>query len=281
MVSHEYTWADWAREKFAVWVGQTGILLVCLIQWAIGLRAGVSISSERERGTWDALLTSPLSGREIVVAKLWGSLYAIRWLILSAYLAWILGAATGGVRVFDAVLWGAEVLVVGAFMGAVGVRTSLACQTATRAMTVTIGIWLGTYIAIGVVTFIVIAVVFLLLNAGWIALAQLGAAPPIATFWAPMPMWLAWPLAKNAIYLAATLLIVLDTGLRFDRIAGRMTEGRVALAFDDLIYGAPATSNPLDAELAEEPEALPEPVAAAEQVPAPSETRLTEDPVAG
>ena len=33
-----------------------------LIQWAIGLRAAVAISSERERGTWDALLTSPLEG---------------------------------------------------------------------------------------------------------------------------------------------------------------------------------------------------------------------------
>ena len=38
---------------------------IALIQWAVGLRAAVSISSERERGTWDALMTSPLDARAI------------------------------------------------------------------------------------------------------------------------------------------------------------------------------------------------------------------------
>ena len=71
---------------------------MCLIQWAVGLRAAVSISSERERGTWDALLTSPLDGREIVRGKLWGSLYALRGLILAAFLAWALAAAAGRCR---------------------------------------------------------------------------------------------------------------------------------------------------------------------------------------
>lgn len=266
MVRHGYTWADWSREQFAVFVGQTGFFVCCLIQWAIGLRAGVTISSERERGTWDALLTSPLSGREIVVAKLWGSLYAIRWLILSAFLAWTLDAATGAIKVAEAVQWGAEVLVIGAFMAAVGVRTSLVCQTATRAMTLTIGFWLGAFIAVGVVAAIAIAVAFLVCNAAWILLAQMGIAPPIATFWTPVPMRIAWPVSRMIVYLLATFFIVLDTGLRFDRIAGRMTEGKVALAFDDLIYGAPVKSFPTDSENGE---------------PAPVEDELRQDVAAG
>jgi hypothetical protein len=266
MVHHGYSWADWSREQLAVFVGQTGFLVCCLIQWAIGLRAGVTISSERERGTWDALLTSPLSGRAIVIAKLWGSLYAIRWLILSAFLAWTLAAATGAIKVSEAVQWGAEVLVIGAFMAAVGVRTSLVCQTATRAMTLTIGFWLGAFIAVGVAAAIAIAVAFLVCNAAWILLAQMSVAPPIARFWTPVPMWIAWPLSRMAVYLLATFFIVLDTGLRFDRIAGRMTEGKVALAFDDLIYGAPVKSFPADSENGE---------------PAPVEDELRQDVAAG
>ena len=52
----------------------------------------------------------------------------------ATFLAWTLAAATGAVPVSDTVSRMAEVLVVGAFMAAVGVRTSLACNTATRAM---------------------------------------------------------------------------------------------------------------------------------------------------
>ena len=46
--------------------GFAGTLLGWLLQWGVGLRAAVSIASERERGTWDALLMSPLKpGRDL------------------------------------------------------------------------------------------------------------------------------------------------------------------------------------------------------------------------
>ena len=38
-------------------------------------------------------------------------------------------------------------------------------------------------------------------------------------------------------YLAAALILILDTRLRFDRLAGRMTGGRVETAVDHLIHG--------------------------------------------
>ena len=50
-------------------------------------------------------------------------------------------------------------------------------------------------------------------------------------------MTASWPLTTNLLYLFATLLIVSDTRLRFDRIAGRMTEGRMAVAPDRMIHG--------------------------------------------
>ncbi len=89
-------WTDWAIQQSSFWYGNSAMFIGFLIQWAIGLRAAVTISSERERGTWDALLTSPLEGTEIVRGKLWGSLYALKWLIGSAVLAWTITFSIGG-----------------------------------------------------------------------------------------------------------------------------------------------------------------------------------------
>ena len=76
----ETDWSLWATNTLAAacrtamedsWAG-------CPV--AIGLRAAVSIAAERERGTWDALLMSPLEPGEIVRAKLSGNLNALRWM---------------------------------------------------------------------------------------------------------------------------------------------------------------------------------------------------------
>jgi ABC-type transport system involved in multi-copper enzyme maturation permease subunit len=233
------SWSDWARDQLEIWVGGSGWWLACLIQWAVGLRASVSISSERERGTWDALMTSPLDGKEIVRAKLRGSLFALRGLIAAAFIAWSLSAAVGALPLRDVVVWGADVLVVGAFMAAVGVRTSLACQTATRAMALTVGIWLGAWVFVAVAAFSGLASATLIGNALRMAAGELGLLPPQTAFWAPVPWFVAWPIARYSVYLLATALIVADTRLRFDRLAGRMTEGAAAVAFEALVHGRP------------------------------------------
>ncbi|GAC1468300.1 MAG: hypothetical protein NVSMB9_10830 [Isosphaeraceae bacterium] len=241
-------WSDWARDEFGQWVQSSGALLSCLIQWAIGLRAAVSISSERERMTWDALLCSPLEAGEIVRGKLSGSLNALRGLIFAAFLSWLLAAATRAVEMSVVMTWSSEVLLIGCFMAAVGVRTSLACGTATRAMSLTIGIWLGAYVAASFAAALFLAEVILLCNFAWILSSWLGVAPPFAGFWMPLSMKVAWPLSRGAIYLFATLLIVADTILRFDRIAGRMTAGQVALAFEELVHGRPTAPEFLEEE---------------------------------
>jgi hypothetical protein len=207
-----------------------------LIQWGVGLRAAVAIASERERGTWDALLTSPLEGREIVRAKLWGSLHALRWLFVATVLAWTVAVASGALSWDDyaGALIGTGVIAT--FLAAVGVRTSLAAATATRAMAITIGVWLGARVVVAILAGIGISVAFLLILFTF-ALASGGmfAPPP----WLRPIMNLAWPVMTNGIYLAATLLLVADTRLRFDRLAGRMTAGRVATAVDAVIHGRP------------------------------------------
>ena len=88
-----------ATNFLSTFLTESGTFLGWLLQWAIGLRAAVSIASERERATWDALLMSPLEAAEIVRAKLFGSLYALRWMVAAMVLAWFVAALVGAVSV--------------------------------------------------------------------------------------------------------------------------------------------------------------------------------------
>jgi ABC-type Na+ efflux pump permease subunit len=241
-VRGDATAADSSTGLLDLWVGRSAPAFGWLIQWAIGLRAAVAIATERERGTWDALLTSPLDGTEIVRGKLWGSLYALRGLLAATWWAWTLALACGVMSGWDYASHVAGTLVIGAFMAAVGVRTSLATATATRAMAVTIGLWMGAAAAIRVASLIVTCILFLIGLVGWMTAASLGlvswSARPWGP-WIPMLFFAANTVIALALYVLATALIVSEARLRFDRVAGRMAGGKVAVAVDELLHGRP------------------------------------------
>jgi ABC-type Na+ efflux pump permease subunit len=217
-------------------VGGSILYFGWMVEWAVGLRAAVAIASERERGTWEAILTSPLEGREIVRAKLRGSLHALRWLFASILLAWTVAVLCRSISRLDYITEVISTAILASFMAAVGVRTSLTAPTATRAMATTIGVWLGSKVAVVVVARILVFVAFLFLLLTFSLATVGGVAPP--------PRWVlamfnyAW-VVDNAIYLLLTVLLVSDTRLRFDRLAGRMTAGRLATSLDVLIHGKP------------------------------------------
>ena len=48
---------------------------------------------------------------------------------------------------------------------------------------------------------------------------------------------LAWPLTTNIVLFVITILVVADTRVRFDRIAGRITGGAVESRVDAFLYG--------------------------------------------
>ena len=242
------SWADWATRQSSFWYGNSAMFIGFLIQWAIGLRAAVTISSERERGTWDALLTSPLEGTEIVRGKLWGSLYALKWLIASAVLAWTITFALGGMFWPEYVEQLVGLAVIGPFMAAVGVRTSLRSPTATRAMGVTIGLWLGAYVLALVIAWAVCILAILVFVIGWLVAIQMGLATFSTRPWFPMSFRLGRDILLYGQFLVATILIIVETRLRFDRVAGRMTGGKAAVAIDHLIHGKPMAPVLLDAE---------------------------------
>ena len=61
----------------------------------------MTVAQEREQATWDALLASPLEGRELIIPKIAGSLYALRWLFIVVPAAWTISLAYGAMRPSD------------------------------------------------------------------------------------------------------------------------------------------------------------------------------------
>jgi ABC-type transport system involved in multi-copper enzyme maturation permease subunit len=236
--SGDTNWSLWATNTLsAALAGGNGRFMGWLLQCAIGLRAAVSIAAERERGTWDALLMSPLEPGEIVRAKLSGSMHALRWMAGAMVLAWTLALIIGAVGLGDYVEWIAANATAGALMAAVGVRCSLSLPTATKAMTWTIGLWIASAIVLSFLAFSIIAIVMLFCLAVWGVAIQYGLATINSPPWFPMRFETGWPISLDLITVFVTGLIVLDTSLRFDRIAGRMAGGAVATGVDRWLHG--------------------------------------------
>lgn len=208
-------------------IAATAAPMSWLVQWAIGLRAAVSVASERQRHTWDSLLTSPLQGREIILGKFGGSLYALRWLLGSVVLSWVVAAAFGEFGLWQLFVRVLETLLGAALVAAVGVQFSLLNTSAARAMAYTLGIWLaaaiGTTIVAGVGTVVLLLMtisVLLVVSLVWETLAgsplNIVAGQVFGAYFSFL--YLA---VETTIYVTATVSIVGWLARNFDRMAGR------------------------------------------------------------
>jgi ABC-type transport system involved in multi-copper enzyme maturation permease subunit len=265
---HQNDWSLWATGFFTAWLSDPlAMFMGWLLQWAVGLRAAVSIASERERGTWDALLMSPLDPGEIVQAKLAGSLHALRWMVGAMVLAWTLGTVAGAITPGAYITWIVFNALAATLMAAIGVRCSLSLPTATKAMTWTIALWLAADALVAFLALSIIAMVCLFFITVWMVEVRYGFVMMNSPPWFPMSFSTAWPLATDLVMVLLTVLIVLDTSLRFDRLSGRMAGGALATSVDQWLRGgstAPVFLPDAKRTVAKEPDELleitPEPL---------------------
>jgi ABC-type transport system involved in multi-copper enzyme maturation permease subunit len=91
-------WEMQSVRSFSAWdtvevlVSPAIVLLVLLTLW-VGVRASGTVVGERERQTWDGLLVTPFSPRDLVLGKYRGIIAAARPHLLAAYIA-LAAAAT-------------------------------------------------------------------------------------------------------------------------------------------------------------------------------------------
>jgi ABC-type transport system involved in multi-copper enzyme maturation permease subunit len=121
----------WERlsENMNIWFRFAGSAVACLTLLMIGVRASTSITSERERDTFDALVSTPLSGEGILLAKVAGSLTSMRpaWFWFGSML--LLALCTGGLHPLAVPIIVLAWLVYAVFVTMLGLAYSMFCKS--------------------------------------------------------------------------------------------------------------------------------------------------------
>lgn len=117
-------------------IAGTGVLSLMIL--IVAVRASTSIAAERERDTFDALITTPMRAESMLAAKLVGTLTSLR-------LAWFwfgsmacLGILTGGLHPLAMPIVLGAWLVYATFFSMVGLWFSMACKSSMRATVYTV-----------------------------------------------------------------------------------------------------------------------------------------------
>jgi ABC-type transport system involved in multi-copper enzyme maturation permease subunit len=117
----------------------TGVIYV---GWALGLASAASSSvvQEREADTWTSLVSTPLSGLEIVRGKMIGAFWGLRWVGLILLGLWLIGLAAGSIHPFGFAAVVIETAIFLWFVTALGTCISVRARSSARAMTATMAI---------------------------------------------------------------------------------------------------------------------------------------------
>jgi ABC-type transport system involved in multi-copper enzyme maturation permease subunit len=111
--------------------------------WLVGttVTAASAIASEREDDTWLSLIATDLDGREIVRAKMLGSILRFRWMGLMLLTIWAIGMAGGAIHPVSFAIACFEMAVFLAFAAALGVRLSLTSSSTSKSLAITLGVF--------------------------------------------------------------------------------------------------------------------------------------------
>jgi ABC-type transport system involved in multi-copper enzyme maturation permease subunit len=139
-----YCFINFDEETCARTVVITSDFLCCGTLLFIATRAAAAITSEKEKDTWVTLLSTPLTGREIIAAKVASSIYSGIWLLILLIVLWGLQIAkmktfAGAMRMFGGMsLTVFTLLVIAFFVTSMGTSYSLKVRNSTRAIAATL-----------------------------------------------------------------------------------------------------------------------------------------------
>ncbi len=126
------------NDSMNVWWRITGTFVGTLLVLMAGVRASTTVTSERERNTFDALVTTPLSAEAMLFAKLVGNLLGMRvgWFWLGSML--LLAFVTGGIHPYGVPIVVGGCLVYSTFMTMVGMAYSTMCRSSLHSAVFTV-----------------------------------------------------------------------------------------------------------------------------------------------
>jgi ABC-type transport system involved in multi-copper enzyme maturation permease subunit len=120
------------------WMSVVAMLVASLV---VGIRCSGAVSGERERQTWEALLLTPLTSRQLIRGKLWGIIgSSYVYLLAYAVPALSFAAIAGPTAFFWTALWLAVTWLAMYFVGAAGIWCSVRSRGSWRSLLVTLAI---------------------------------------------------------------------------------------------------------------------------------------------
>jgi ABC-type transport system involved in multi-copper enzyme maturation permease subunit len=121
------------------------VAVMLLASLVVGIRCSGAVTGERERQTWEALLLTPLTARELIRGKLWGImgasyLYVLAYAVPALVLAALPILAADFAPLFWTAIWLAVTLLAMYFVGAAGIWCSVRARTSWRSLLGTLGL---------------------------------------------------------------------------------------------------------------------------------------------
>jgi ABC-type transport system involved in multi-copper enzyme maturation permease subunit len=112
-----------------------GLVVMLLASLIVGVRCSGAVTGERERKTWEALLLTPLSAKQMIRGKLWGIMGA-SYVYLLAYAApaLVLSVLGGAMALMWVLLWLAVTVLAMYYVGAAGLWASVRSKNSWRAL---------------------------------------------------------------------------------------------------------------------------------------------------
>ena len=102
------------------------ILAMLIASLFVGIRCSGTITTEREKQTWEAVLLTPLSAKQIIRGKMWGVMGASYWYLLAYGAPAVTLSVLGGpLALAYTVLWLAATVLAMYFIGAAGLWCSV------------------------------------------------------------------------------------------------------------------------------------------------------------
>jgi ABC-type transport system involved in multi-copper enzyme maturation permease subunit len=118
-----------------------GLVVMLVAGLVIAIRCSGAVTGEREKGTWEALLLTPLETRQLIRSKLWGIIGAsMPYLAAYAVPALALAALGGGGPLLWTAVWLGVTLLAMVFVGAAGLWCSVRSRSSWRSLLGTLGI---------------------------------------------------------------------------------------------------------------------------------------------
>jgi ABC-type transport system involved in multi-copper enzyme maturation permease subunit len=133
---------EFFQQSINIWVRTVGTIVACLTLLGVAVRASSGISGERDRQTFDSLLTTSLDSDDLLYGKWLGGIMSVRWGWIWLLLIWGLGVVTGGVHVAALPLLVVAWAVYAGFLSYLGLFFSMFCRTTMRATITTLGVTL-------------------------------------------------------------------------------------------------------------------------------------------